>query len=107
MPVVFVFVVVFVFFPDGSSVSCGLPLVRGPLDRTVFLNVRRSIPRNRIWMNIGGTVHERPPPRRIINDDRALPPCEMCRMPAPRHKGSAQRDAEAEPDRAAHEETGP
>src|SRR5215471_8444848 len=96
-----------VFFPDGSSVSCGLTLVCGAFNRTVLLDARRGIPGNLVRMNVGGTVHECPPPRRVINNDRMRSPCEMCRIPAPRHKGSAQRDAEAEPDRPAHYETGP
>src|SRR5215469_16777879 len=98
--------VVFVFFPDSSSGSCGLALVCGALNRTVLLDARRGIPRNRVRMNVGDTVHERPPPRRVINNDRMRSPSEMCRMPAPRHEGGAQRDTEAKPDRSAHDEAG-
>src|SRR5215831_18952346 len=99
--------VVFVFFLDSSSGSCGLALMCGTFNRTVLLDARRGIPRNRVRMNVGHTVHERPPPGRVIDNDRMRSPCEMCRVPAPRREGSAQRDAEAEPDRTSDDETGP
>src|SRR5579883_2609552 len=68
---------------------------------------RRLIPRDRIGMHVGRTIHVSPRPGMIIDDHFMINPAKPHAAPAPWSERAADRHARAERNRAAEEKSRP
>src|SRR5262245_7067720 len=89
------------------AVALGLAFPRSPgLDRVLLRSARD---RNATWhackrMDIHRAIRPRPPPWRVVDDERPLAPDESCRSPAPWRVRGTNADPVPESDRARHHE---
>src|SRR5215813_1083313 len=98
------------FFDTRMAVAFGVTFPRTPcLDRVLLRSARD---RNATWhggkrMDVHRAIRPRPPPWRVVDDERPLTPDESCRSPAPWRERGTNADAIAKTDRAGNHEAWP
>src|SRR5947209_13748784 len=97
-----------VLFSGPAAGPFGFTFPFGPLYCPMLLcRTRTFITRRDIRMRICCAVAPGPPPGRIVYDDRALWPDEMCGPPSPGRESGPESHTETEPDGAAGDGAAP